>query len=61
MARAGKVVVLVQLFVLTWTAVKRTSSRTAPDLKEGSKADLAEGKKYGQVGWLGGGKSEQRA
>lgn len=43
--RAGKVVLLVQLFLLTWTAVKRAESRAAPDLKEGSKADLAEGKK----------------
>lgn len=59
--RAGKVLLLVQLFLLTWTAVKRAGSRTAPDLKEGSKADLAEGKKHRQVSWLGGGKSEERA
>lgn len=61
MTGAGKVVLSVQLFLLTWTAVKRAGSRTAPDLKEGSKAALAEGKKHGQVSWLGGGKSEERA
>lgn len=61
MTRAGKVLLLFQLFLLTWTAVKRAGSRAAPDLKEGSKADLAEEKKHRQVSWLGGGKSEERA
>lgn len=32
MTRAGKLLLLVQLFLLTWTAVKRAGSRTAPDL-----------------------------
>lgn len=59
--RAGQVLALVQLFLRTWTAVKRAGSRTAPDLKEGSKAGLAEGKKHRQVSWLRGGKSEERA
>lgn len=44
-SRAGEVLALVRLFLRTWTAVKRAGSRTAPDLKAGSKADLAEGKK----------------
>lgn len=60
-SRAGKVFVLVQLFLRTWTAVKRAGSRTAPDLKGGSEAGLAEGKKHGQVDWLRGGESEERA
>lgn len=51
-SRAGEVWLLVQLFLRTWTAVKRAGSRTAPDLKEGSKADLAEGKKHRPVSWL---------
>ena len=61
MTRAGKVVLLVQLLLLTWRAVKRAGSRTAPDLKGGSEADLAEGRKHGHVSWLGGGKSEEGA
>lgn len=60
-SRAGQVLALVQLFPHTWTAVKRAGSRTAPDLKEGSKAGLAEGRKHSQVSWLRGGKSEERA
>lgn len=60
-SRAGQVLVLVQLFLRTWTAVKRAGSRTAPDLKGGSKADLAQGKKHRQVSWLRGGKSGERA
>lgn len=51
-SRAGEVWLLVQLFLRAWTAVKRAGSRTAPDLKEGSKADLAEGKKHRPVSWL---------
>lgn len=59
MTRAGEVLLLVQLFLLTWTAVKRAGSRAASDLREGSKANLAEEKKHRQVSWLGGGKLEE--
>lgn len=58
-SRAGQVLVLVQLFLSTWTAVKRAGSRTAPDLKEGSKADLAERKKSTGK-WAGSGEASER-
>lgn len=61
MTRAGKLVLLVQLFLLTWTAVKRAGSTTAPDLKAGREAGLAEGKMQGQARQLGGGEAVEGA
>lgn len=58
-SRAGEVLALVRLFLRTWTAVKRAGSRTAPDLKAGSKADLAEGKKSTDKS-AGSGEASQR-
>lgn len=57
-SRAGEVLALVRLLLRTWTAVKRAGSTTAPDLKGGSKAGLAEGKKPGKS--AGSGEANQR-